>query len=124
MHLMWQLWIITDKGVAKMARKKNKVFAVHPGEILKTEFMEPMGLSSYALARALLFPGIYEIVRGDRAISADTAVRLGKYFGLPAQFWLNLQNDYDLRIAESSGVGKRIRPRSADHGVGAAHVGA
>jgi addiction module HigA family antidote len=107
-----------------MARKKNKVFAVHPGEILKTEFMEPMGLSSYALAKALLFPGIYEIVRGDRAISADTAVRLGKYFGLPAQFWLNLQNDYDLRIAESSGVGKRIRPRGADQGVGAAHAGA
>ena len=124
MHLMWRLWIITDKGVTTMARKKNKVFAVHPGEILKTEFMEPMGLSTYALAKALLFPGIYEIVRGDRAISADTAVRLGKYFGLPAQFWLNLQNDYDLRIAESSGVGKRIRPRGTDHGVGAAHVGA
>jgi len=121
---MLRLWIITDKGVTKMARKKNKVFAVHPGEILKTEFMEPTGLSSYALAKALLFPGIYEIVRGDRAISADTAVRLGKYFGLPAQFWLNLQNDYDLRIAESSGVGKRIRPRGADRVVGAAHVGA
>lgn len=107
-----------------MARKKNKAFAVHPGDILKTEFMEPMGLSTYALAKALLFPGIYEIVRGDRAISADTAVRLGKYFGLPAQFWLNLQNDYDLRLAESSGVGKRIRPRGADHGVGGTHLGA
>ena len=107
-----------------MARKKNKVFAVHPGEILKTEFMGPMGISAYALAKALLFPGVYEIVRGDRAISADTAVRLGKYFGLPAQFWLNLQNDYDLRIAESSGVGKRIRPRGVDSAVGAARVGA
>ncbi len=94
-----------------MARSK-KVFAVHPGEILKTEFMEPMGVSAYELAKALNFPGIYEIVRGDRAISSDTAIRLGKYFGLPAQFWLTLQNDYDLRIAEASGIGKGIRPRS------------
>ena len=95
-------------------RRKSKVCAVHPGEILKSEFMEPMSISSYALAKALHFPGIYEIVRGDRAISADTAVRLGKYFGLPAQFWLNLQNDYDLRIAQGNGVGKGIRPRSAN----------
>jgi addiction module HigA family antidote len=93
--------------------KAKKVFAVHPGQILKTEFMEPMGLSAYALAKALNFPGIYEVARGDRAISADTAIRLGKYFGLPAQFWLTLQNDYDLRIAEGSGIGKGIRPRKA-----------
>jgi addiction module HigA family antidote len=95
--------------------KSKKVFAVHPGEILKTEFMEPMDLSAYALAKALNFLGIYEVVRGDRAISADTAILLGKYFGLPAQFWLNLQNDYDLRMAEASGVGKGIRPRKAAH---------
>jgi addiction module HigA family antidote len=98
-----------------MSRAK-RVFAVHPGEILKTEFMEPMGVSAYALAKALGFPGIYEVVRGDRAISADTAIRLGKYFGLPAQFWLNLQNDYDLRIAEGGGVGRGIKPRDVDHG--------
>jgi len=91
--------------------KSNKVFAVHPGDILKTEFMEPMGMSAYELAKALNFPGIYEVVRGSRAISADTAIRLGKYFGLPAQFWMNLQNDYDLRIAEGSGIGKKIKPR-------------
>lgn len=95
--------------------KSKKVFAVHPGEILKTEFMEPMGVSAYALAKALGFPGIYEVVRGDRAISADTAIRLGKYFGLPAQFWLNLQNDYDLRIAEGSGISKRIIPRKVSY---------
>jgi antitoxin HigA-1 len=95
--------------------KSRKVFAVHPGEILKTEFMEPMGVSAYALAKALSFPGIYEVIRGDRAISADTAIRLGKYFGLPAQFWLNLQNDYDLRIAEGSGIGTEIRPRRVAH---------
>jgi len=54
-----------------MARSK-KIFAIHPGEILKTEFMEPMGVSAYKLAKALSFPGIYEVVREDRAISADT----------------------------------------------------
>jgi len=94
-----------------MARSK-KSFAIHPGEILKTEFMEPMGVSAYELAKALRFPGIYEVVRGDRAITADTAIRLGKYFRLPAQFWLNLQNDYDLRIAKGSGIGTGIRPRN------------
>src|SRR5271157_3352569 len=97
--------------------KSRKVFAVHPGDILKTEFMEPMGVSAYALAKALEFPGIYEVVRGDRAISAETAIRLGKYFGLPAQFWLNLQNDYDVRIAEGSGIGKRIRPQNTRYRV-------
>jgi addiction module HigA family antidote len=94
--------------------KTRKVFAVHPGEILKTEFMEPMGVSGYVLAKALNFPGIYEVVRGERAITADTAVRLGKYFGLPAQFWLNLQNDYDLRLAEGNGAGKGIQPRKVN----------
>jgi addiction module HigA family antidote len=98
--------------------KARRIFAVHPGEILKTEFMEPMGVSAYALAKALNFPGIYEVARGDRAISADTAIRLGKYFGLPAQFWLNLQNDYDLRIAEGSGIGREIRPRNLESQAG------
>jgi addiction module HigA family antidote len=107
-----------------MARSK-KVFAVHPGEILKSEFMEPMGMSAYELAKALNFPGIYEVVRGERAISAETAIRLGKYFVLPAQFWLNLQNDYDLRMAEGSGVGRGIRPRKVvrDAELVGAHAG-
>jgi len=91
--------------------KSNRVFAVHPGDILKAEFMEPMGMSAYELAKALNFPGIYEVVRGGRAISAHTAIRLGKYFGLSAQFWMNLQNDYELRIAEGRGIGKKIKPR-------------
>src|SRR5271157_3106907 len=95
--------------------KSRKVFAVHPGEILRTEFMEPMGVSGYQLAKALNFPGIYEVVRGERAISADTAIRLGRYFGLPAQFWLNLQNDYDLRIAQASGIGRGIKPHNVAH---------
>jgi addiction module HigA family antidote len=94
--------------------KALKTFAIHPGEILKCEFMDPLGITAYALAKALHFPGIYEIVRGDRAISADTAIRLGKYFGLPPQFWMNLQNDYDLRLAQGSGAGRGVKPMKGE----------
>jgi len=89
----------------------RKGFAVHPGEILKTEFMQPMKISAYRLAKDLTFPGIYDIVRGERAITADTALRLGKYFGLPAQFWMNLQTDYDLRLAQHTTNLTKIKPR-------------
>jgi antitoxin HigA-1 len=66
--------------------KLKKAFAAHPGEILKTEFMQPMHLSAYALAKALSFPGIYEVVRGGRAISADTAILLGSTLACPLNF--------------------------------------
>ena len=87
---------------------------VHPGEILLTEFMEPLGLTAYRLAKHICVPAprVGDIVRGKRAISADTALRLGIYFGLPAQFWLNLQNEYDLRRAVSPAL-KRVAPRAA-----------
>jgi addiction module HigA family antidote len=93
---------------------KSKVFAVHPGEILRTEFMEPLELTAYRLAKDLRVPQprVSDIIRGKRAISADTAIRLGTYFGLPAQFWLNLQNDYDLRLAQRSPALRKIQPRS------------
>lgn len=92
----------------------SKPFAIHPGDILLTEFMEPLGLTSYRLAKDLHVPAprINDIVRGKRSITADTALRLGVYFGLPAQFWLNLQNEYDLRIARPSSLSK-IKPREA-----------
>jgi len=88
---------------------------IHPGEILLTEFMEPLGLTAYRLAKDLeaSAPRVGDIVRGKRAISADTALRLGIYFGLPAQFWLNLQNEYDLRRAAASPALKRLAPRAA-----------
>ncbi|MGH9616378.1 MAG: HigA family addiction module antitoxin [Acidobacteriaceae bacterium] len=91
-----------------------KAFAIHPGEILRTEFMQPHKLTAYRLAKELCVsvPRVNDIVRGRRAISADTALRLGIYFGLPAQFWLNLQNDYDLRTAAKSRVLAKIRPRT------------
>ena len=84
---------------------------IHPGEILRCEFLEPLGMSVNALALALRVPAprINDIVRGKRAISADTALRLERYFGASAQFWLNLQIAYDLRvaIAESGELIKR-----------------
>ena len=75
--------------------------------------MEPMGITAYQLAKALHFPGIYEIVREQRSISADVALRLGKYFGMTPQFWLNLQTDHDLRRAAGSAPLSKIKPRSA-----------
>jgi addiction module HigA family antidote len=91
-----------------------KIFAVHPGEILLTEFMQPYDLTAYRLAKELSvsLPRVNDIVRGKRAISADTALRLGIYFGLPAQFWLNLQNDYDLRLATRRSVLAKVKPRA------------
>ncbi len=85
-----------------MARRKRKTIAAHPGKILRTEFMEPLGITAYQLAKALHFPDVYEIVREQRAISADVALRLGKYLGMTPQFWMNLQADYDLRLAAAS----------------------
>ncbi len=74
---------------------------IHPGEILLEEFIKPLGLSQNAVAKAVNVPPrrINEIVLGKRAITADTAVRLGQYFGTSAKFWLGLQDDYDLEEA-------------------------
>ena len=89
-------------------------FAIHPGEILQTEFMGPNGLTSYRLAKDLcvLLPRVHDIVKGKRSITADTAIRLGIYFGLPAQFWLNLQNDYDRRRAGRDKLAATVKSRS------------
>lgn len=79
----------------------NKLPAIHPGEILQEEFLEPMGLSRNALAKAIgVTPArINEIANQKRGITADTAIKLGKYFNTSARFWLNLQVDYDLKQA-------------------------
>ena len=75
----------------------------HPGEYLKEEFLEPLGMSARALASAIaVAPNrITEIINGDRSVTADTAIRLGRYFGTSSQFWINLQAAYDLSRAES-----------------------
>ena len=87
--------------------------AAHPGEILRSEFLEPMRITAYELAKALHSPGIYEVVREQRSISADLALRLGKYFGMSPQFWMNLQSDYDLRLAAAKAPLSKVKPRVA-----------
>ena len=89
--------------------------AIHPGEILKEEFLIPLGITPYRLAHELRVPvpRVNDIVLGKRGMSADTALRLGRYFNLPPQFWLNLQAEYDLRIASNVATLEEIVPRSA-----------
>ena len=81
---------------------KQKLSPIHPGEILEEEFLKPMGISQYRLAKDISVPPrrINEIVHGKRSITADTALRLGKFFSISAQFWLNLQTRYDLEVTE------------------------
>jgi len=89
---------------------KSKLLAnITPGEILEEDFLKPMGLSQYRLAKDIGVPPrrVNEIVKGERAISADTALRLGRYFKMSAQFWLNLQSHYDLEV-EQERLGRRL----------------
>ena len=110
----WKLWTITEV----IPVLKNGMRPVHPGEVLREDFMKPLGLSANALARALSVPTprINDIARGRRGVSADTAMRLARYFGGDARSWLNLQAAYDLRVAEiASGkrIAKEISPAAA-----------
>lgn len=95
-----------------MARRAHS--PIHPGEILETEYLEPLELSQYRLAKELSVPArrINEIVHGTRAISADTALRLARYFGTTGEFWLNLQMRYDLEV-ERDRLGPRLRKEVA-----------
>lgn len=88
----------------------NRMRPIHPGEILREEFMEPHGLSANALAIALRVPAsrINDISLERRAISPDTALRLARYFNTSAEFWTNLQAAFDLKVA-SSALGKKIK---------------
>jgi len=89
---------------------------IHPGEILLEEFLRPMEISQYRLAKDISVPQrrISEIVQGKRAITADTALRFGKYFGMEAQFWLNLQSRYDLQKAKED-LDKRLDKEVVPH---------
>jgi addiction module HigA family antidote len=93
-----------------MAMFKNRMRPVHPGEVLREDYLAPLGMSANALAKALNVPTprINDIVRERRGITADTAMRLARYFGGDARSWLNLQAAYDLRIAEIANA-KRIQ---------------
>ncbi len=89
---------------------QRKLPPVHPGEILLEEFLSPLGVSQYRLAKETSVPPrrINEIVRGSRSISANTALRLARYFGTSEQFWLNLQARYDLEV-EKDRLGDRLK---------------
>jgi addiction module HigA family antidote len=93
----------------------NKIVAVHPGEILKDEFPEPMGITPYRLAKEIgvSVPRVNDIVRSKRSISANTALRLGRYFGVSPQFWMNLQNRFDLAEAAKDKTITSVKQRSA-----------
>jgi len=99
--------------------KKTKLLdPIHPGEILTEEFMQPLGISINRLARDLHVPPnrIHGIVHGTRSITADTALRLGIYFGVTPELWLNLQTEYDLRVIRRTAGGeiaKMVRKREA-----------
>lgn len=82
----------------------KKLENIHPGEILLNEFLEPLGISAYRISKDLNIPQtrVSEIVKGNRRITADTALRLSKYFGNSAKFWLGIQNDYDIEEEEKT----------------------
>ncbi|MEX2230318.1 MAG: HigA family addiction module antitoxin [Dehalococcoidia bacterium] len=87
----------------------TKIAPIHPGEVLLGEFLDPMEISQYRLAKDISVPPrrINEIVHGKRGISADTALRLARYFGMSERFWLNLQTHYDLEV-EKDRLGDRL----------------
>ncbi|MBI3624569.1 MAG: HigA family addiction module antidote protein, partial [Candidatus Rokubacteria bacterium] len=87
----------------------RKLPVIHPGEILLEEFLNPLGISQYQLAKDITVPPrrINEIVHGQRSITADTALRLARYFGASERFWLNLQSRYDLEV-EKDRLGRRL----------------
>jgi antitoxin HigA-1 len=97
---------------------KNGMRPIHPGEILREEYLVPLGLSANALARALgvTTARVNDIVRERRGITGDTALRLARYFGTDAQSWLNLQAAYELRLAEietGKAIERAVKPRAA-----------
>ena len=96
----------------------KKIKPIHPGEVLKDEFLDPLGISQYRLAKDINVPArrINEIVRGKRSISANTALRLSRYFKVSPIFWINLQARYDIEIARdklSSRLEKEIKVHAA-----------
>ncbi|MBC6417886.1 MAG: HigA family addiction module antidote protein [Prochloron sp. SP5CPC1] len=94
--------------------KEDKLMPVHPGEVLSEEFLKPMNLSENDIALALRVPArqIKEIIHGKRQITADTALRLARYFNVSPRFWLGLQMDYDLDVAEDA-VGDQLKKEVA-----------
>ena len=109
-----------DKGKIDFSdvRSGRRLPPIHPGAILRDEFLTPMGISVYELANAIKAPRsrVNDIVLGRRAITNDTALRLGRYFGTSAEFWINLQARYDLDVADRTvrrKIEQEVSPRAA-----------
>ena len=92
-----------------MSKKNRRILPVHPGEILRGDLMKPLGLTVSGLARELKVPvnRLSEIVNGRRALNADAALRLSRYFGSTPEFWINLQATYDLRVTIHSSASRK-----------------
>lgn len=86
----------------------QKLTSIHPGEVLLEEFLKPMGISQYRVAKDISVPArrINEIVHGKRAVSADTALRLARYFGLSEKFWISIQSRYDIEVEKDKLAGR------------------
>lgn len=100
------------------ATKEKRLPPIHPGEILREELLVPLNISANQLARDLRVPvtRITEILHGRRSITADTAMRLARYFGMTARFWMNIQTAYDLEVAERNAadtIDREVLPRDA-----------
>ena len=98
--------------------KKNTIPPIHPGEILLGEFLDPMGISQYRLAKDIHVPAvrINDIILGKRGISADTALRLAKFFGMSVEFWTGIQSEYEVAMAKNrieDRLDREIRPYKA-----------
>jgi addiction module HigA family antidote len=112
--------IFIEEGEEEMGKRQELMAPVHPGEILREDFMKPLGLSVNKLALELHVPAtrIGEIVHERRRITAETALRLARYFKTNAEFWLNLQNFYDLererRAGKTSAIERQVQPVGAD----------
>jgi antitoxin HigA-1 len=109
---------MTSRSSTTTERRARELAPVHSGEILLEDFLKPMGISRYRLAKALGVPPqrIHDLVHGRRAMTADTALRLARYFAMEAQFWMNLQTRYDLEVASDQLAGRlerEVQPRGA-----------
>jgi len=95
--------------------KIKKLTPMHPGEMLKEDFLSDYGLTQYALAKALKIPHsrLTDIIKGRRGITADTALRLARFYGNSAGFWMNLQTNYDLQMADAKGIAREVEPLAA-----------
>ncbi len=99
MRGMWNLWTIIE---GKTMKRMKLMPPIHPGEVLREDFLVPMGLTQYRLAKAIHVPPrrVNEIIQGKRGISADTALRLARYFGTSVEVWMNLQSRYEVEAAQ------------------------